>query len=332
VYESPVHDAGAVARWGKLSWVAEGGKGTKLVFWTRSGNSIRPDATWSDWTGPLTNPDGSEVRAPNARYIQWKAEFSGEGGNTPVLDSVTVAYLPQNTPPVVRNITVTNLTSAAPASAKLSPSQSVSSSYSVTVTETGEAAPPTSQGTPTQNLARSAVRQLQITWQADDPDNDRLDYTLEFRGEGEREWKLIKDRLRENTYLIDADVLADGRYLFRVTASDAPDNAPGAAKKAELVSAPVLLDNTPPVVTAGPVQRIGDRIVVEFEAASFLRRAEYSVDAGYWTPAEAVDGILDSPRERLRVQLEKLPPGEHLLTLRVYDAAGNAGLTKVVLR
>jgi hypothetical protein len=45
-----------------------------------------------------------------------------------------------------------------------------------------------------------------------------------------------------------------------------------------------------------------------------------------------VDGILDSPREGLRVRLEKLPPGEHLVTVRVYDAAENVGLTKVVLR
>jgi len=335
VYESPVHDAGAVSRWGRLSWLAEQSRNSKLAFWVRTGNSMRPDATWSEWTGPLTDPNGSEVRAPNARYVQWKAEFSGEGGSTPVLDSVTLAYLPQNSPPAVRNITVTNLTSAAPASSKPPSTQAVTSSYTVTVTDTGEAAPPTSAGTPTQTLARSAVRQLQITWQADDPDNDRLEYTLEFRGEGEREWKLIKDRLRENNYLIDADVLADGRYLFRVKASDAPDNAPGTAKEAELVSAPVLLDNTPPVVTAGAPKKDGRRVVIEFEAsdaASSIRRAEYSLDAGPWAPAEAADGILDSQRERLRVTLADVPPGEHLVTLRAYDAAGNAGLAKVILR
>ena len=68
------------------------------------------------------------------------------------------------------------------------------------------------------------------------------------------------------------------------------------------------------------------------DAASPLRRAEYSLDAGPWTPAEAVDGILDSLRERLRVRLDKLSPGEHLVVLRVYDSAENAGLAKVVLK
>jgi hypothetical protein len=176
---------------------------------------------------------------------------------------------------------------------------------------------------------------LQITWQADDPDNDRLTYSLHFRGEGEREWKLIKANLLENTFVLDGDVLADGRYFFRVTASDSPSNPPATAREAELISAPVLIDNTPPVVTAGIPRRDGDRVEIEFEAvdaASPMRRAEYSLDAGPWTLAEPVDGILDSLRERLRVRLDKLSPGEHLVVLRVYDSAENAGLAKVVLK
>jgi len=83
------------------------------------------------------------------------------------------------------------------------------------------------------------------------------------------------------------------------------------------------------------VKRSAAGAEIEFEAAdaaSILRRSEYSVDAGPWTPAEAADGILDSLRERLVVRPEKLTPGEHLVVLRVYDSAENAGLAKVVLR
>jgi outer membrane protein assembly factor BamB len=334
VYESPAHDAGTVARWGRLSWLAETSPERRLVFRARSGNSLRPDRTWSDWSGPLSDSNGSPVPSPNARYIQWKAEFSGASGATPILDSVTLAYLPQNTPPVLRNITVTTQMVTAAAS-KTAGTQAVSSTYSITVTDTGEAPPPASTGTPTQALPRSAVRQLQITWQAEDPDNDRLTYSLHFRGEGEREWKLVKSDLQENTLSLDGDVLADGRYFFRVTASDSPSNPPAAAREAELISPPVLVDNTPPLVTAGTPRREGGRVEIEFEAvdgASALRRAEYSLDAGPWMPAEAVDGILDSLRERLRVRLEKLSAGEHLIVLRAYDSADNAGLAKVVLR
>jgi hypothetical protein len=130
-------------------------------------------------------------------------------------------------------------------------------------------------------------------------------------------------------------MLADGKYYFRVTASDLPSNPSSTAKEAELVSSPVLVDNTPPLVTAGKPIMTGDSIEVTFDAAdavSPLRRAEYSVDAGNWIPAEASDGIFDSLKERVVVRLNKLAPGEHLLVLRVYDAADNAGLAKVVLR
>ncbi len=139
----------------------------------------------------------------------------------------------------------------------------------------------------------------------------------------------------ENTYLLDADVLADGRYFFKVIASDRPSNAGNLARDAELVSAPVLIDNTPPVVTAAPARRTGSALEIDVDAedrGSVLRRCEYSVDAGPWSPVEAADGVTDSARERFVVRLENLSAREHLIVIRVFDAVGNAGLTKVVVR
>src|SRR5205085_1084606 len=117
-----------------------------------------------------------------------------------------------------------------------------------TVTDTGDAAPTTSTGTPTQTLSRASPQQLLVGWQADDPDGDRLVFDVWFRGEGEQEWKSIRTNLHDNSWAVDGDSLADGRYYFKVTASDREANASGSAKDAELVSAPVLVDNTPPAV------------------------------------------------------------------------------------
>ncbi len=101
-FESAVHDSGTVARWGRLAWV--GSKG--VVFKTRAGNSARPDATWSDWSEPIADPAKALITSPNARFIQWRAEFAGAASAPPELDSVTVGYLPQNSPPSLRSITV----------------------------------------------------------------------------------------------------------------------------------------------------------------------------------------------------------------------------------
>jgi hypothetical protein len=332
-YESPVHDAGTAARWGSLSWRAETAPSTALAFRTRSGNSSKPDKTWSDWSDTLHDAAASAIVSPNARYIQWKAEFSGAGGVTPILDNVTLAYLPQNSPPIVHSINVTLQMAAASAGRGLQ-QQSISP-YTVTVTDTGDASASVPAGTPTQTLSRAAAQQITISWQAEDPDGDRLVYNLYFRADDERRWMLLKGDLHDNAFTFDSDVLADGKYYFRVLASDREVNPPSTAREADLTSAPVMIDNTPPVVTVGPAKRNGATAELEFDArdaASPLRRCEYSLDATGWVPLEAADGVIDSQQEKFVLSLDKLTPGEHLVVIRVLDSANNAGLAKVVLR
>jgi hypothetical protein len=328
-YQSPVFDAGGAARWGRLRWQADNGAGT-IVFRTRSGNSIRPDSTWSDWSAPVGI--GTQIASPNARFLQYEAELSGTGVT---LENVTAAYLPQNNPPTVRSVTVLTTLTATNASSKSSSTASAATApYSVTVTDTGDAAPVSSTGTATQTLSRAAQQQLLISWQADDPDGDKLVYEVDFRGEGERDWILLKKDLHDNSYAIDGDALADGRYFFKVTASDREANAPAAAKQSDLVSSPVLIDNTPPVIKVQSAKRTGAGADISFEAqdsASALRRAEYALDAGHWTPVAPVDGILDSQSEEFRLHIDAVPAGEHLLVIRVADSGGNTGLAKVNL-
>jgi len=332
-YESPVHDAGGVARWGRLSWRADL-NGGKIAFRTRSGNSMRPDDTWSAWSDPITDEKQSNVASPNARYVQWAVEVNGTNGASPVLDSVALTYLPQNNRPVVRSISVSPVWSAMQ-QPKAAPPAQQNLAYSITVTETGDAVPGTSSGTPTQSLNRTGNQQLVISWQADDPDGDRLIYNLWFRGEGESEWKLIRNQLTDNSYTIEAEAFADGRYFFRVEASDRLANTTGQTRTAELVSQPVFVDNTPPRMEIGQALRTNGVIEVEaaaLDAASPLRRAEYSVDAGPWLMLEPEDGILDSLQERFRLRVRNLAEGEHIIVIRVFDSAGNPGLAKAVVR
>jgi hypothetical protein len=331
-YESPVFDAGSVAQWGRLKWQGENGAGT-IAMRTRSGNSIRPDSTWSDWSEALADPNSAQIKSPNARFLQYEATLSGAGAT---IENVSAAYLPQNNPPVVRSVTV--LTTVTPAAATQPKAGSTASSattpYSVTVTDTGDAAPVSSTGTPTQTLSRASQQQLLISWQADDPDADKLVYEVDFRGEGEREWKLLRKDVFDTALSIDGDALADGRYYFKVTASDRVANPPAAAKESDLASSPVLIDNTPPAVRIQSAKRAGAGADVSFDAqdsTSALRRAEYSIDAGPWTPVAPVDGILDSLTEQFRLHVDSVPAGEHLLVVRVVDSGGNTGLAKVIL-
>jgi hypothetical protein len=335
-YESPVHDAGTAARWGSLSWRADVPAGATLRFRTRSGNSARPDRTWSDWSEPVGAAAGSPITSPNARYIAWKLEVTGSNGSSPLLNSVTLAYLPQNSPPVVRSINVITQAAAISQAVKPASTQASNAPYNVTVSDTGDASASGSAGTPTQTLTRASTQQVTVTWQAEDPDGDRLVYNIYFRGDDESQWKLLRGSMRENSITFDSDVFADGKYFYRVVASDKEANPPASAREAQLLSSPVMIDNTPPGVAIRQVQPVGSgKWRVDFDAAdsaSPLRRCEYSLDASSWVPVEASDGVIDSLREKFTLELTGIAPGEHLLVIRAADSANNTGLAKTILK
>lgn len=328
-YESQVHDSGSVARWGHLQW-RDGGPGLK--FRTRSGNSARPDDTWSPWSDPIADTQHALISSPIARFVQWRAEW--QGSEPTAITSVSVPYLPQNSAPNVRSLTVTSIVGTN--TAKSAPSATTSgSAYTVTVTDTGEPPAASSSSTATQTVSRLQTTQTQISWQADDSDGDKLLYSVYFRPEDGKAWQLVRNRMFENTLLLDPDVLADGRYLFRVVATDSPANATEFAKQAELVSTPVLVDNTPPVISVTASHRDGAAADVDWDvvdSTSPLRRCEFSLDTGIWQPVEASDGVTDSQREHYHQRVDKLSPGEHMLVLRAYDTAGNAGLARILIR
>jgi hypothetical protein len=174
-----------------------------------------------------------------------------------------------------------------------------------------------------------------LTWQADDPNGDQLTYALYVKAADEQQWHLIKSKLLQNTFTLEADSLADGRYLARLVASDSESNPPGMSRETELVSAPFWIDNTPPMVTLLN-QKVGsDGSEIHFQAednTSPLRTAEFATDGGDWKNIYSDDGIVDSRRESFTVKLGHLAPGEHIVTLRAYDTAGNAGVGKTVAR
>jgi hypothetical protein len=315
-YEAPVHEASNVARWGALEARMSG----QAVLETRSGNSARPDATWSEWQGLAAG----KIQSPTARYVQWRLRADQAFR----LRGAVVHYLPRNQPPVVKSLTAVMVMTPSNAP-KPQAAAASSSTYTLTVSDTGEATSSTSAGTASLLATRPAGRQLMLSWTAEDPDSDTLQYSLFFRAEEENEWKLLKGELTDLSHTIDADTLADGRYLFRVSASDGLSNAAAAAQAAVFTSVPVLLDQSPPVVE---MKLEGTMLNVRAtDTASPIRRIEYSVNAGRWVVAEAADGLFDSLEEAARERVA-LPAGESLITVRVFDAALNVSLRKLLVR
>ncbi|MCA1630576.1 MAG: hypothetical protein LC785_03455 [Acidobacteria bacterium] len=325
-YESPVRDAKFNAAWGRIWWRGRGA----VELQTRSGNTERPDTTWSDWSAPYRAPAGEAITSPRARFIQWRAVLrapSGAGEAARVED-VSVAYLPRNVAPEVLSITTL------PVGVALLPAIVMQTDPNVEASGID----PSIFGPTPQVPARRAYQRgaLSLQWQAEDRNGDSLEYAIYYRSLGEGSFRLLKDHLRDNFFTVDGAALGDGRYVFRVVATDAPDNAVGAALSGERTSEPVEVDNTPPVVRAAGEARIaGERVTLSFvaeDAGGMVKRADVSVDGGAWRAVFPDDGIADSPRETFTLDLPLAGAGEHTVALRGFDASGNMGNARVVVR
>jgi sugar lactone lactonase YvrE len=96
-YLSPVHDAGAAARWGVLRWSGSTEAGS-VRLQTRTGSTAFPDATWSDWSEART-VSGQPITSPAGQYIQYRALLAAGTHGPTTLRSVTLFYLTKNRSP-----------------------------------------------------------------------------------------------------------------------------------------------------------------------------------------------------------------------------------------
>jgi hypothetical protein len=322
-FESPVRDAKLISSWGRIWWR---GTGTVEVQ-TRTGNGERPDATWSDWSAPYRNPEGNQISSPRARFIQWRATVRSSTTQSSVED-VSVAYLPRNVAPEVLSITVLPIGVGLQQIAQVTVDPNVESS-GLDPSLFG----PVTQVPPRRFYQRGA-RSFQ--WQAEDRNSDTLEYAIYYRAVNEQTFRLLKDKLRDNFYTIDGATLADGRYVIKVVASDAPDNPPEQKLTGERLSEPIDIDNTPPVVkVVGQPQLKGDSVHVVFsadEATGKVKKADASLDGGAWVPVFPDDGIADSGHEVYSVDFGQLSPGEHTISIRTFDTSGNVGTMSVTVR
>lgn len=325
-YESPVRDARLTASWGKIWWRGNG----SVEVQTRTGNGERPDTTWSDWSTAYKDPNGNQINSPRARFIQWRTTLRSNAASSPpaTIEDVSVAYQPRNVAPEILSI------SSLPVGVGLQ--QVVQVTVDPNVESSGldpSIFGPVAQVPPRRFYQRGA-RSFQ--WQAEDRNGDTMEYAIYYRGITDQTFRLLKDKLRETFYTIDGATLADGRYIIKVVASDAPDNPAGQKLMGERLSEPVDIDNTPPVVKAvGQPQVARDTVRVVFsvdDATGKIKRADASMNGATWVPVFPDDGIADSGRETYTVEFPLVTPGEHSVSLRVFDSSGNVGTLSVSIR
>jgi len=335
IFESEVFDTGNFSRWGRLSWKAAIAKGTGLTLYTRSGNLSSPGEYWSSWTRAAGDSDGERsavpAGSPPARFIQWKAVLEAGGADSPLLDSVSLAYQPKNVAPTISEMELTPPNHRFPDPLPISASSSKPLSLAPLGTRPAGRQVTASPLTPSMIPAKGY---LGARWLVQDDNQDDLIFKAEIRGRREQTWKLLRDEIPEPHLSWDSTAFADGVYQLRVTVSDSPSNAGAEALSFSKESEPFHIDNTAPVISPPAAAAEAGRLRVRFrvsDALTPIQQSEYSVDGGDWLPMLPATRLLDATELDFDFLTAPVPPGEHTVAIRVWDASDNLAAAKAVV-
>ncbi len=296
VFVSRPFDAGTLTRWGAIRWRAEGVPG-RAEFYTRTGNTAEPDATWSAWGPALTDPDASKVGNPDGRFVQWRARLAGGDLSGSRISVAAVSYAAMNRAPGIRAFTLDGP----------KPAIAGTANFRFAVADP--------DGDPLAVEVRYRKRGTDAWSVAGRVDS--LDTTPGSADDEDSGWKSGK-------LAWDASAVPEGTYEIAAVASDRAANFAGEAKeKAADPPLIVTVDRTPPVLD---VRRIEGGIIEArgVDALSPINRLEAMRDGRPVFQGRPVDGVSDSRDEVFRIEASDLGTGaEAIQMLRVLDDAGN---------
>lgn len=293
-YTSDLIDAGQPATWGKLQIEADIPDDCKVKVASRSGNvKDINDPTFSGWTEPVEITEPVQLGCPLGRFCQYKLVLqSPDGSKSPLIRAIAVASTVPNLAPKVEAITI------------------------------GRIEAPGKTGV------------FKIGFKAKDDNGDKLIYKIDFRQVGRTNWIELKDRLEADNLEWDGKTIEDGRYEVRVTASDEKSNTSSTKMTGGRISDPVVIDNTGPAIgevkVASVVKDDQPCRVLDFtvsDGLSAIGQLEYTIDSNTdWIGTVPNDLVYDTTEENFTIEInekDKLPKGEHIVTIKVSDAVGN---------
>ncbi len=343
VWVSSEQDLRRVSSIGRIWFDADIPQAAKVQISLRTGNTREHDETWSGWSAAIDRADGGPIQVPRGRYVQIRAELaSSPKGQAPVLKSLHASVVRMNEPPEVKEVFLLRrgvYMSAMPAEEEKEKTVTLNASVIRDLRKPFES-----------DEDRVRVRQgvkagmMTVSWNASDPNDDQLLYRVEMRSvDREAAFSKVADDLEHTFYSFDSRAYPDGKYQFRITATDRPSNPPETSLIDRNMSEPFVIDNVPPEIKGLKASSAAHgRVRIEAEATdavSALGAAEFSVSGGPWLMLPAADGLIDARTEKLSADLEannvpgapKLEKGRQTVLVRVEDEAGNSATASTFL-
>ncbi len=289
-------------------------EGMKIRF--RTGASGGTDEVWLPWTEFEEGGEGI-VDLRWGKVLQWELELP-EGGE---VDRVEVAWNEINLPPVIEKVDVEDpgviyLASPPPSGPVIRQEHPTLDGIFTTLGE-----PPARSSKAAKGKKYWQVGYRTVAWTATDPNGDPLKFELEIeRSDGVV--LPVRDQVDGTQLAVDVTAIPDGRYRFRLEASDESAN-PGMGETVHAFSEWFIIDNTPPRLT---IEGGEHTWTVVFRDASAPIRVQFSRDGAAWRDLRPVDGVMDGSDERFEFDRET---GAHLVVVRAIDRHHNRTVADV---
>ncbi len=295
------HDCANPALFGTLSFRANVPAGTGLTFETRSGNSAKPDSTWSRWS--TATP---AIASPSRRYIQWRCDLRTSFPNlTPELQRVDIYFRSANLAPVIKKLEIAQPSLDDATKGVNKPSRQV----------TWEATDPDSDSLSFELFFRGESEDSWLQVGRDVTDS-RFDLDTRSLPDGWYELKLVaSDEPSQPAGAILTAEKVSRPFLIDNTAPTVTGLKAGAPD---------------------PKTRLCRVSFSAHDALSPVAAARASVNAGDWVTLEPQDRVFDSGTERFSADV-RLPSSvlglpSFVLSIWVADAQGNVAAARTTVR
>jgi hypothetical protein len=353
-YESPVHDAKMISKWGRIKWVADAPEATGVEVRTRTGNVEAPDSTWTDWSAPYKKSSGEAVASAKGRYIQYQVALTtGKPDVTPRVAAVTVNYLTPNQAPTVKlSAPVGGEVWAGKQTIKwigADPDKDTLS-YDVFSSKDGgktwkalvggmSGGKTTTETKPASEI--TAKIDAELAKSKDIPEDMKAKLASNQKGDpkpgADVKPKPAGGSSTSTSYTWDTVSAEDGAYIVKVVGSDKNSNANDPLSDT-IVSQPFTVCNKAPEVKlarkavamkgAAPATITGTATSKLVEIAG----VQYRVDGGDWAAASPASGMFSSPSEDFTITTPSLTAGAHKVEVQAIDTAGNAASATVEVK
>ncbi len=288
---------------------------------------------WTPWVEASHENGG--WRAPGillGQYVELEIELPASLSEKAQLDQAKLYYLPQNRRPVLQSFRLISPNfgldvrgPASPATTNLNLGQVIGSSPSPNKPE-GERRRQVLLSSPVVPQPGSQV----AMWTVTDPDSDNLVATFSIRAESDVTWTDLAVQSDADWVQFDRRTFPEGTYFTRLLVEESAPRRSEDRRQVAFQTDDLVIDHSPPVVSAVQAQGRSGMIEISFEGVdklSLISSAALVFNNGYELElGMPVDGILDSPSERFVVEIEK----DRLLnatSVEIYvgDKGGNFG-------